>query len=209
MSKNPDFNYTITAEEAHAMARDWFKKKYPDLSKISEDEFEVAAFGIFDICKNLIGTESKEEKKGPGFGGSHGEIRCAIAAAMGIAIEFDPEEVRHFNNATIFALATSWRLNDHFGFLSRCASYERSATNHKGDLLPLAREIEGFYEMSEPDEHEEVEVHIDPVVKTYVEILGEMTPNKRYITGNRYRRRICKKPPTRQQKLLNFDVKEG
>jgi hypothetical protein len=173
------------------------------MAKIEESDFEIVAFDVFDICKNLIGTESTSSG-GPGFGGAHGEIRAAIAAAMGIAIEYDDDEVRHFNNGTIAALARHWRNNDHSGFLARCAGYERNATNFKIDLLPVAQEVsESVWEILDEEKAEEVVV-IDPVVAEYAVVLGEATSVKRYIVGNRYTRRPSKKPPTRQQRLLDF-----
>lgn len=203
MSAIPHQKYTLSVADSRQMALNWFKKMYPDFSKIGENDFEDAAFGVFDICKNLIGTESTSGS-GVGFGGSHGEIRAAIAAAMGIAIEFDEDEVRHFNTGTIDALKDAWSKNDHASFLARCAGYERNATNAKIDLLPVAQEVsESVWEML--DDEDEVVVEINPVVAEYVAALGEVTAVKRHITGNRCARRLSKKPPTRQQKLIEFD----
>jgi hypothetical protein len=203
MSALPSRHYTLSAAESREFALSWFKKMYPDLLKIEEDTFEDVAFSVFDVCKNLIGTESTSAS-GVGFGGSHGEIRAAIGAAMGIAIEFDADAIRHFNNGTIAALARHWRDNDHAGFLTRCAGYERNATNSKIDLLPVAQEVaESTWEMV--DEEETEDVVIDPIVAEYAAVLGESTVAKRFITGNRHARRLSKKPPTRQQKFLDFD----
>lgn len=189
MSVIPFHNYT-TREEYRAFALEWFKKTYPDLLKIEEDNFERVSFDLFDICKNLIGTESNSAN-GVGFGGSHGEIRAAIAAAMGIAIEFDADEIRHFNDSTIAALTADWKKNNHDGFLARCAGYERNATNAKIDLLFVANEVaEGVYEMLEDTE----DVIIDPVVAIYVEVLCEVTIVKKSIEGNRSRSRERRRP---------------
>lgn len=202
MSALPSRHYTLSAADSRELALKWFKKLYPDLSQVGEDDFEKAAFGIFDITKNLIGTESTSAS-GPGFGGAHSEIRCAVAACMGIPIVFDDDEVRHFNTDTIIALIKHWQDNDHEAFLARCAGYERNATNAKIDLLPVAKEAaEGVWEMLDEEEIQLEE--IDPVLAEYVEVMGETTESKRYITGNRHRRRFAKKPPTRQQKLLDF-----
>jgi hypothetical protein len=68
--------------------------------------------------------------------------------------------------------------------------------------LPVAQQIaESTYEMLDDSE----EVAIDAVVAEYAAALGEVTTTKRFITGNRHKRRPVKKPPTRQQKLLDFD----
>lgn len=204
MSAFPSHKYTLSAVESREFALNWFKKLYPDLPMVTEDDFEDAAFGVFDIVKNFIGTESSDLKKGPGYGGSHGEVRCAVAAAMGIAIVFDDDEVRHFNTDTIIALKKHWQDNDHEGFLARCAGYERNATNAKIDLLPVAKEVEeGVWEMLD-DEEEDQNKEIDPVVSDFAETLGETTDVKRFITGNRHRRKLSKKPPMRQQKMLDL-----
>jgi hypothetical protein len=175
---------------------------YPDLLKIGESDFEDVSFGLYSVCKNLIGTESTSAS-GVGFGGAHSEIRNAVAAAMRIAIEFEEDEVRHFNSATIDALFEAWVRNDHEAFLARCAGYERNATNSKIDLLPLAQEVsESVYEIL--DDEDEVVDEIDPVVAEYASIMGESTSVKRFITGNRHKRKPGKKPPSRIQKILDF-----
>lgn len=203
MSAIPHQKYTVSAADSRELALNWFKKMYPDLLKIEESDFEDIVFDIFDVCKNLIGTESTSAS-GVGFGGSHGEIRAAIAAAMGIAIEFEEDEVRHFNTGTIIALAGTWKNNDHAAILARCAGYERNATNAKIDLLPVAQEVsESTYEMLDEDETVLV-VEVDPVITVYTEVLGEITVSKRTITGNRHKRKPGKKPPTRIQKILDF-----
>lgn len=203
MSCLPAYRNYSTPDESRQMALSWFKKMYPDLSKIRENDFEYVAFNVFDVCKNLIGTESTSAT-GVGFGGAHGEIRVAIAAAMGIPIVFEEREVRHFNSITIAALTAAWQNNDHASFLARCAGYERNSTNSNIDLFPVAQEIaESTYEIL--DNNEEFEPEIDPVVAEYAAVLGEVTAAKRFITGNRHKRRLAKKPPTRQQKLLDFD----
>lgn len=195
--------YTLSSVESRELALNWFKKKYPDLLKIGEDDFEDASFGILDICKNLIGTESTSAN-GVGFGGSHGEIKVAMAAAIRIAIEFDEDEVRHFNNGTLTTLTAAWQNNDHACFLARCAGYERNATNANIDLLPVAQEVsESTYEIIDD---EEVVVVIDSVIAEYAAVLGESTSVKRYITGNRHKRKPGKKPPPREQKFLDFEV---
>ncbi len=203
MSAIPFQNYTLSAADSRDFALNWFKKMYPDLLKIEECDFENVAFDVFDVCKNLIGTESTSAG-GPGFGGSHGEIRAAVAFTMGLAIEFDDDEIRHFNTGTLVALAEAWRNNDHKVFLTRCSGYERNATNAKIDLLPVAQAIsESTYEML--DDEGVMVVEIDPVIAVYAAVLGEATTVKRYITGNRHKRKPGKKPPTRQQRLLDFD----
>jgi hypothetical protein len=180
---------------------------YPDLLKIGESDFEDVSFGLYSVCKNLIGTESTSAS-GVGFGGAHGETRCAVAAAMGIAIDFDEDEVRHFNTGTINALKDAWVSNDHASFLARCSGYERNATNSNIDLLAVAQKVsESVYEIL--DEEETEEAVIDAVVAEYAAILGEVTIAKRYISGNRHARKPSKKPPTRQQKLLDFDEEGG
>lgn len=200
MSALPSRKYTLSPTDSREFALNWFKKMYSDFSKIGENDFETAAFDIFDVCKNLIGTESTSAG-GPGFGGSHGEIRCAIAVAMDIAIEFDQDEVRHFNNNTIAGLFVAWKMNDHASFLACCAGYERNATNAKIDLLPVAQEFsESIWEMIDDIE----EVVIDPLIAEFAGVLGEFTTCKRFVTGNRHRHRPSKKPPTRQKKLLDF-----
>jgi hypothetical protein len=147
MKNIPYSDYIIIAADYRLFALSWFMKMYPELPKIKEYDFEPVSFNIFDVCKNLIGTESGSAL-GPGFGGSHAEIRCATAAAMGIAIEFDDDEVRHFNNSTIVALTEAWQSNDHASFLAHCSGIERNATNSKIDLLPLVQEIsESVWEM--------------------------------------------------------------
>ena len=202
MSAIPFQKYTVSVVDSRQMGVNWFKKMYPDLSKIEEIDFENVAFDVFDVCKNLIGTESTSAG-GPGFGGSHGEIRCAIAAAMGIAIEFDEKEVRHFNSGTIDSLTMAWNMNNHEAILARCAGYERNATNSVVDLLPVAKEVsESVYEIL--DDEDEVVVEIDPVVAEYAAVIGESTSVKRFITGNRHKRKPGKKPPTRIQKILDF-----
>lgn len=207
MSAIPSRHYTISVADSRELALNWFKKMYPDLSKIGESDFEDVTFGLYSVCKNLIGTESTSAS-GVGFGGAHGETRCAVAAAMGIAIDFDEDEVRHFNTGTINALKDAWINNDHASFLARCAGYERNATNAVVDLLPIAQEIsESVYEMGDEEEAEEVVV-IDAVVAEYAAVLGEVTPHKRYIIGNRHARKPAKKPPTRQQKSLDFSDRE-
>lgn len=204
MSCLPAYRNYSTPAEFRTFASNWFKKMYPDLLKIEESDFEIVAFDVFDVCKNLIGTESTSAG-GPGFGGSHGEIRAAIAAAMGIAIEFDEDEVRHFNSGSIAALASAWKGNDHAVFLARCAGYERNATNAKIDLLPVAQEVsESIWEMVDEDEEDEEETVIDPVLAEYAAVMGESTSVKRFITGNRHKRKPGKKPPSKIQKILDF-----
>lgn len=202
MSAVPFRKYNLSSVDSRELALNWFKKMYPDLSKVGEIDFEDAAFGVFDVCKNLIGTESTSAS-GVGFGGSHSETRVAIAAAMGIAIEFEEDEVRHFNSGTIAALTVAWQKNDHVGFLARCAGYERNATNANIDLLPHAQEVsESTYEMLDDEDVSVVE--IDPVIATYVEVMGEVTTCKRPIKGNRHKRRLTKKPPSKIQKYFDY-----
>ncbi len=189
MSALPLHYYTPSAADSRQMALNWFKKKYPDLTKIGSNEFEIVAFDIFDVCKNLIGTESMGVS-GPGFGGSHGEIRCAIAVSMGISIDFESRDVRHFNKHTIAALIAAWRNDDHASFLSRCAGFERNATNSKIDLLLVATEaFESFWEINdEEDEH----IDIPESIEEWVEVLCEPS-FAQYVIGNRSRNRLrCK-----------------
>lgn len=191
MKNVPHSDFSTNLVDYRLLGLSWFIKIYPDLSKIEKNDFEVVAFDVFDVCKNFIGTESTSAR-GEGLGGAHGEIRCAIAAAMSIAIEFDPDEVRHFNSGTIAALKTDWNNNDHYSFLTRCAGYERNATNSKIDLLPIVQEIsESVLEMI--DEEEEVEFRIDPVVAEFVSVIGEITSSKQFISGNRSRNRAHRK----------------
>jgi hypothetical protein len=183
VSKNPDFDYTKFCLVG-------FMKTFPSLS---EADPEAVALRLYEDASAFSGRERWLSA------GAEDDIRCQIAAAANVELEVCA--AREIKDSLRNKLRKAWITNDHALIFKVAFNFERAASMISIDL----RDVEWVdpYRISEEIDDEEVVEEIPEVVREWIEVVTEPSQNKTII-GNRHRKRISKKPPTRQQKLLDF-----
>lgn len=129
-------------------------------------------------------------------GGGSGDICALISAAA--AVEIEVYAAREIKDSLRARLRQAWLNNDHFTIMSVARGFERNASMAVIDHLTVEW-IDPHRIFEEIDNENEIEIH--KAVEEWVEILCEPF-QARSMIGNRYRKKLRRKPAERAVKSL-------
>lgn len=212
MCKKPfGVDYTTLSEwDGRPALRRFLEKNVPLLEKVTENNFEWFAEEIFFYSKGFAGTETDNPTTN-GVGGAAEDLRVVLAAGFKIPLfnDFYTMSARKPCDNMVARIRKSIKTNNIDDLIGLFCGEERNATKATVkycDLEFAVEDLENFYEM-------QMEAITNPTAGVLTEdqevwieeMVVKETLVKVCIGGNRWNRKPGKKPPTRQQKLLDFD----
>jgi hypothetical protein len=184
VSTNPQFDYT-------QLIINGFKKAFPILRKADPEE---VALRLYEDASAFSGRDGRSNAAG-----GQDDIRCLVAAAAGVELEVCA--AREIKNSLRANLRLAWLNNDHVTIFTKARDFERSASMAVVDLRDVAW-VDPYRFFEESDEKEEMVIH--EVIEEWIDVLTEPS-QARSVIGNRFRKKLRRKPASRAVKSLFGD----
>jgi len=191
--------------------RRFLEKNVPLLKKVTENNFEWFAEEVFFYTKGFAGTETKNPTTN-GVGGAVEDLRVVLASGFDIPLfnDFYTISARKPCDNMVERIRKSIKSNDLEDLVDLFCGEERNATKSTVkycDIEFAVENLESFYEMKEEEVVDLISLNEDQEI-WFEEMVVKETPVKVRVWGNRWNRKLGKKPPTREQKFLDFAAVE-